>query len=350
MRVGVVSEGLRDSLVLRSRRFPRPLFDVMGAMMLSRALMAGVHFGLFDRLAASPRSAQQLARETGCDQHGMELLLDALVCCDYLEEENGRYRNTRLADRWLRDDSPHTLANFVRFNYDQWEWVSQVEQFIQEGAAQDIHQKLAAPQWRRYLLGLRDIAALSADEIVSKVPFTVSPQSLLDIGAGHCFYAIALCQRYPGLRVTVVDLEQAARIGRDHVKQAGFEARFEFRLGAVTETPLGEDHDAAFLFNVMHHLDEESNRATLRRLYGALAPGGQVVVSEVFREEGQKRPQDQLGGLLALFFGITSKREAYSFGQIAGWARAAGFGRIRRRALRTAPHASLLLAAKEARA
>ncbi len=346
MRIGLQPEGLSDWLRLRSRRFPQPVADVMGTMMVSRAVMAGVHFRVFDRLAGRRRTAAELAREAGCDPHGMKLLLDALVCCGYLERENDHYRNARLGEDWLRSDAPRTLANFVLFNYDQWNWVSHLEEFIQHGSARNIHEQLDDQGWRHYMLGLRDLARLSADELVAKVRFPRAPRSLLDVGGGHAQYAVALCRHWPGLRATVVDLEPAARIGREVVQQEGLSDRIEFRAAHLLKAPFGESHDVAFYFNVAHHLDEPTNRATFRRLHAALAPRGTLVVWEPFQEEKERSRRDQLGMLLALFFGVTSKEKTYSFEQVAGWAREAGFKGIRRRKLRTAPFAALLIAEK----
>jgi len=346
MRMGVIPERVREWIILRSGRFPLPLFDVMGAMLLSRAVMAGVRFGVFDLLAHGAKTADEVARGANCDAHGMTLLLDALVSCGYLEKNDHAYRNSRLSRRWLLSDSPQTLTNFVRYNYDQWDWTSHLEDFIERGEARDIHEKLAEPRWRSYLLGLRDIATLSAGELVSKLKLEKPPTSLLDVGAGHCHYAIAMIRRHPALRATVVDLEPSGRIGRELVAAAGLADRFEFRTGSITEAALGEDHDVAFLFNVVHHLDEETNRLALQRLQAALAPSGQLIIWESFREERKRQARDQLGSLLALFFGLVSRRQAYEFEQVAGWARQAGFGAIRRQRLRTAPFASLLVATK----
>lgn len=345
MRIGLIPDGLYDRALFASRRFPRPVFDVMGMMLFSRAVMAGVHFRVFDRLASGARTADELAKEAGCDPHGMKLLLEALAACGYLEVEEERYRNTRLATDWLLSESPQTLANFVRFNYDQWDWVSHLEEFIGKGESRDIHEKLDEAGWRNYMLGLRDLSLLSADEVVAKIRLN-RPRSLLDVAGGHCQYSIAMCRRYPGLKATVVDLEPAVRIGRELVARAGLADRIAFRIGSLTETPFGENHDTAFLFNIVHHLDEAANRATLERLQAALAPGGTLVVYEPFREDRERQKRDQLGSLMALFFGVTSRRQTYGFAEVADWAAAAGFRRIRKERLRTAPFASLLVATK----
>ncbi len=348
MRIGVIAEGLRDWITLRSQRFPRPMFDVMGAMLLSRAVMAGVHFRVFDRLRHGPKSAAELAAEARCDAQGMELLLNALAACRYLEQRDNRYRNTRLARRWLLSDSDQTAANFIRYNYDQWEWVNHLEEYIESGKAREIHENLGGPQaWRNYMLGMRDLARLTAEEVVARIGFASPPRRLLDIGAAHCHYSIVMCRAHPGLHVTVVELEPAAQIGREEVAAAGLTDRFTFRPGNLRDTPFGENYDAVFLFSVMHHLDEAANRATLKRIHAALRPGGRLAVLETFRQEHQQKRPDQFGSLLALFFGLTSRQRTYSFEQVAEWTRAAGFGKIARVNLRTAPLAALLVADKQ---
>ena len=345
MRIGLIPEGLRERALFESRRFPQPVFDVMGTMLLSRAVMAGARFGVFDRLAGGPKTAPELAAEAGCDAHGMTLLVDALVACCYLQPAGDRYRNSRLGD-WLVSRRPQTLANFVLFNYDQWEWIGHLEEFIQSGRARSIHEQLQGLEWRTYLLGLEDLARLSASALASKLKLGPAARRLLDVGGGHGYYSVALCQRYPALRATVIDLEPAAEVGRERVAQAGLSGRIEFRPGNLKDTPFGDNHDVALVLNLLHHLDEPTCRATLRRLHAALAPAGKLVVWETFRAARSERQRDQLGSLMALFFGVTSGRETYEFEQVAEWVRAAGFTRLRREKLRTAPFAGLLLAVK----
>lgn len=347
MRLKIAADTLPEWFALRHPEFPHPMVEVMGAMLLSRALMAGVRFGVFDRLHKRSMTTDEIAADAQCDSHGMELLLRALVACGYLTQADGRYRNSQMAERWLLPGEEQTAANFVRYNYDQWEWVSRMEEFIEHGRARNIHDTINTPEgWRRYLLGLEDTARLAAGEVLRHVRTGRHLRSLLDAGAGHCHYALALCRVCPELHVTVVDLEPAARIGRERVEQAGLAARFTFSHGTVSEAPLSEGHDLAFLFNLVHHLDEETAQTALRRIHQSLAPSGRLVILDEFAGESAAMPKDQLEGLLSLFFGLASGRRAYGFDQVEEWARAAGFLRFQRVRLRTVPLASLLIADK----
>src|SRR3989304_2194244 len=63
--MGVFRGGRRGRALFESRRSPQPVFDVMGTMLLSRAVMAGARFGVFDRLARGPKTAPEAAAGAG---------------------------------------------------------------------------------------------------------------------------------------------------------------------------------------------------------------------------------------------------------------------------------------------
>ena len=347
MRLSITGDTLAERIAARLPRFPRPMAEVMGGMLLSRAVMAGVRFGVFDHLEAGALNARQVAEASGCDPHAMGLLLDSLVGCGYLTKTEGLYRNTPAATRWLLRENATTAAHFVRYNYDQWQWVNHLEEFIEHGQPRNIHQTIDTPEgWRRYLLGLRDTARISGGEILSHVRNSPAPRSLLDVGAGHCHYSIELCRAHPELSVTVADLESSIQIGRELVAEAGLASRFTFHSGSLPGVPIGENHDVAFIFNLLHHMDEEASRETLRRICTVLAPGGQLFILDEFGGEEGASPKDQMSGLLSLFFGLASGGCVLSVPTVEGWLQEAGFRRSRQVTLRTVPLASLVIAEK----
>jgi hypothetical protein len=84
----------------------------------------------------------------------------------------------------------------------------------------------------------------------------------------------------------------------------------------------------------------------VQRIHQALKSGAKFAVWEAFREERERQRTDQMGALLGLFFGVASKRETLEFEQVAEWARQAGFRRVERKKLQSAPFAALLVATK----
>ena len=121
------------------------------------------------------------------------------------------------------------------------------------------------------------------DDVARMIP-TRNPKRMLDLAGGHGGYAIAMCRRHSNLAVTIVELEGAARIGRDIVREQDMEDRIEFLVGDMFTTDLGAGYDVATAFQILHHFDEDVNVELLTRAHEALRDGGTIAILE------QERP------------------------------------------------------------
>ncbi len=77
-------------------------------------------------LAALAATCQTDARATGA-------LLALLAGDGYVAETRGVWRMTPKARRWLQRGSPDDVSAYIRYNYLQWDWLSDLERFIQTG-------------------------------------------------------------------------------------------------------------------------------------------------------------------------------------------------------------------------
>jgi SAM-dependent methyltransferase len=110
---------------------------------------------------------------------------------------------------------------------------------------------------------------------------------VLDVGCGPGWLSewLARC----GYQVTGIDVsEDMIAIARQRVEAldpvaVGTGARAEFHALAADQLPWTGRFDAAVLYDAMHHLDDE--RATLRRIFDALNPGGRIYIHEGVRPE-----------------------------------------------------------------
>jgi hypothetical protein len=102
---------------------------------------------------------------------------------------------------------------------------------------------------------------------------------------------------------------------------------------------LGGPYDGALCFNIVHHLSPDQNVELLRRVHGALSPGGTVAVLDLFTAPPDTRPD--AGAMLGLFFYLTSSAATYTEDQLRDWLGRAGFDRPRRIKLRRLPNLAL---------
>jgi len=306
--------------------------------------MAGVKLGLFEVLESQPRSAKELSILLNCSEQGIAALSDVLVGCGYLRKEGNSYVNTPLTKRWLVPSSPHYVGNYIKFNYDQWKWWSHVEDLIVEGKSIDIHERLDnEKEWRRYLYGMKDIAALTADEVIARVPVPKGAKRLLDLAGGHGMYSITMCRKHSNLQAVIFDLERAARVGQELIEMEGMADRISYKIGDLKSDEFGVDFDIVFLFNILHHFSPGVNYSTLKKIYDAMNPGGVIVILEALKAVDYS---NQLALFLSLNFFIMSRADTYRYEEVRDWLQKVGFDNLKKKELRTAPGISIITGRK----
>ena len=177
--------------------------------------------------------------------------------------------------------------------------------------------------------GLFDLTRLGGDEVAKLIPGR-SPKRMLDLAGGHGGYAIAMCRRHAELTVTIAELEGAARIGREIVREQGMADRIDFLVGDMFEVELGTGYDVATAFQIVHHFDEDRNVELLSRAREAVREGGTVAVLEQERPPAGERGSS-IGALTGLLFYVTSRARTYTADELTTFVEAAGFNRVRRR-------------------
>jgi hypothetical protein len=161
------------------------------------------------------------------------------------------------------------------------------------------------------------------------------------VAGGHGRFSVALCREHPELRSVILDLAPAVAAARPRLAAPALEDRIDFQVGDLRSSDWGSGFDLVLLFNILHHLSETDARSACARARGALRSGGTLAVWEIQETSDEKRPS-QIGGLMSLFFFVTSGRGVPPRQEIVRWMGDAGFEGIRDRAFRAAPFGHLV--------
>ena len=324
MKIGVIPENLLERAALALGLVPTPMGETLPALLLARTLMTAARHGLFEALASEPRTAAEVAARCGTHPGVTRVLLDTLVSSDYLALEGERYALTPLARKWLVPDSPTSLHESLLYRYLEWDWIARLDEFLETGKPLRFHEEMTREQWDVYQRGMLAFARLSAPELVRRTPVPKGARDLLDIGGSHGFYAASLCRRHPGLRAVVLDLSEAVEHAAPLLAREGLGERVIHRIGNALAEDLGNGAwDVVLLSQLVHHFDEPTNRELIRKIARALRPGGTLVILELIRLQSPRK-RGQLGGLLGLYFALTSESGTWSFEEMASWQRDAG--------------------------
>jgi SAM-dependent methyltransferase len=336
MKIGAIPEGVLEKVALATGLAAVPVLDTLLAAGLARTVMVASKVGVFATLAEGSRSAAAIAHACGTDPPATSALLEALVGCGYVRRDDDRYELTAVARHWLLPAGKRSLHDHMLLMELVWRWLEHYEEYVRTGKSLDVHRDLDESGWALYQRGMRSLAALALDEFGLRTPVPRHATSLLDIGGSHGAYSAQLCRRHPELVATVLDLPEATRHCTELVRGEGLGDRLRQREGDARTEDLGDEcWDMVLVSNLVHHFDDATNRALLRRIARALRPGGIVVVQEPMRTK--RAEHDMIGALGALYFAMLSASATWTAADIAGWQRAAGLTPRRTMAFATAP-------------
>ena len=130
---------------------PAAIMQLASGFMAAKHLFAANELGLFEALADSPANLDALAARTGLTRRAARISADAMVALGLLEVQDGIYRNSKTAARFLAGPGPGDLRPFLRFwdkiSYPAWTRLAEALAWLDHtGWCFTDHRPLAGPQ------------------------------------------------------------------------------------------------------------------------------------------------------------------------------------------------------------
>lgn len=288
------------------------LLGVIHGFRRSKTVFAALELGIFDGCRPTVRDLPRL--------------LDACVSLGLLARSGDIYTNTEIADRYLRQSSPETLAGYIRYlNRSVYHLWAHLEEAILEGsdgwkaAFGDDSAQVRDATFRAadFISGMHAIGIMSSATIVRA--FDLSPfRFLVDLGGATGHLAAAARQQYPHLRTAVLDRPAVIDQARQCVPPD-----VELIAGDFCIDPLPQA-DVFALGRILHHRSETRCRTLLDRIHKALPPEGAVLIAEMLLDEDSAGPPDVHMHSLSMLV-CTGEGEERTSSTYRGWLHEAGF-------------------------
>jgi cyclopropane fatty-acyl-phospholipid synthase-like methyltransferase len=153
-------------------------------------------------------------------------------------------------------------------------------------------------------------------------------RAMLDVGGGPGTYSVLLTERFPGLKAEVLELPGVAAVARELVAAAGASERVSLRDGDYHRSDFGTGKDVVLMSGMFHRESAATCRGLIARGAACLEPGGLLVVSDVFTDEGGTQPP------FATMFGLNMMLTAPDGGvhadaDVMRWMKDAGLRELR---------------------
>jgi hypothetical protein len=290
------------------------------------AVDAACELRLFTLLEERPRSAEELSELSGARLGPLTSLLEACVALDLLSVEHGAYANRAVARVYLVEGRPYYHGDLFRvFASEAPAWQGLRALLKERPAAAGVgDDRVGAAQFTRAMHALGALG--EAQALASSIDLS-DRREMVDVGCGSGVYSVALCQRYPHIRATLIDRPEVLEVTAGYVAESGVGPRVSLVPGDFLRDAYGQGRDVVLLSDVLYQ-ESEACLNMLRLAFLALKPGGLLVIRGYFTDLGTG--QDPFAALFDLDRLLTSgAREPLLVQRVLGWVADTGFTRGR---------------------
>ena len=283
----------------------------------SQALAAALECDLFSAIAAGAGTAAEAAARCGIDVEAADRLIIICRAMGLLAEVDGRIVNLDDVERFFVRGKPTYFGDFLRFTiraeYDEW-----------RGFPDNLKAASSAPPPRKLYEGdLSDPARARAfteagynssialaHRLAKRFDFSRF-RKWLDFAGGSGCYAIAACERHPGIRVVVKDHPNVVPVTREFVAKHKLADRIEAQPGDfLRPEDYPRDCDLISFITPLHWYLEADVMKALGYAYDALPAGGTILVIGYMLNEERSGPIDPA------FYHLQAIREGHFTGHV----------------------------------
>jgi len=318
-------EHMKDSV----NKFREYTVELGYSFFKSKVLLTAARLDVFNVIGVTGMSVSDVAAKLNSNINATEIFLDAMVCLDLLDKDNGMYFNTEYGRELFINGSERYIGDIIILQDVMWNaWSKLRESVISGNPARkpDMFQE-KKDETRDFITAMHNTAMMVAPTLSNEIDLS-SSKTLIDIGGGAGTYSVFFCKANSNLEATIFDLPGTLEITKEFISDSSDLNRINLIEGDFNKEIKGQ-YDVAFLSNIIHGEGEIENIALIKRVYNALNSGGKIIIQDFILDNDRASPSfPALFSLNMLLF--TENGRTYSFQEIEGWLKKAGFKGIAR--------------------
>lgn len=313
---------------------PERIMQMAWGYAVTMILEAAIRNKVFDTIDSGPKTVDEVAAASGASQRGLRSIMNALVGVELLKKNGGdKYELTPESAAFLVSTKPSFMGGMAAHTSHQLmpPWMQLSDVVATGKPATSVNRQDGGEAFFQELVGnIFTMSYAPAKALAQHLAFGDSgaPVRVLDLGAGSGVWSIALAQSSPRVKVTAVDFPGVLPITRMHADRFGVGDRYTMVAGDLGTVDFGKDHNVITIGHILHSEGEQRSKKLLKKCFDALAPGGTIAIQEFLVN------RDRTGPPMSLIFAVnmvvnTDDGDTWSFEEISGWLKEAGFTNAR---------------------
>jgi 2-polyprenyl-3-methyl-5-hydroxy-6-metoxy-1,4-benzoquinol methylase len=307
---------------------PTWLLDEFRAFERTLALRTAIEMDLFTRIGAGTNTIRALVAVSGASERGLRALCDYLTVQGHLAKRGTRYSLTLNSRLYLTTASPAYFGSAVKFFASDATVAAfcRLGRTVERGTAQA--PDFTGLDWVEYARSMAPLAQATA-QYAAEALVGDGPMQVLDVGAGHGLYGLAIAEQNPAAHIFALDAPEVLEVALENARLGEVEARYHSIPGDAFKTGLGGPYDLALAANLAHHFDQTANVKLFRKIRAALKPTGRIALIEWVPNADRISPSHDAAFALTVL-ATSAQGSIYTLKEYSQMLRAAGFRRVRR--------------------
>jgi ubiquinone/menaquinone biosynthesis C-methylase UbiE len=302
--------------------------DALYGFTRSKLLFTAIDFQLFSHIHQGKNTVDKLAPAIHVGERALRIFMDGLVGIGFLEKNHGAYVLPQDVEKYLVESSPNYMGGMVKHCKrlsDNWDLLTDVVQSgMPAGGAQGLaHIEEHFAELVKGLYVSNYDTALELAQIL-EIGTRYTGLEILDVAGGSAVWSIAMLEKDPASRATVLDYPLVIHVAEEYVKKHGLESRYDYIPGDLEVLDFPQNRfDLAVLANICHAIGPYATQDLIESVAGSLKPGGRIAIVDFVPDDERSRPG------WPLIFGVnmlisTDDGDVFTAAQYCDWFEKAG--------------------------
>jgi SAM-dependent methyltransferase len=310
---------------------PERFFNAVNAYQQTAAIKAAIELEIFTAIAEGNTTAAAIAKRCGAAERGVRILCDFLTILGFLTKDGAKYALAPDAALFLDKRSPAYVGGAIEFLLTAHirEGHERLTEAVRLGGTAMGRGTLEPenPDWVKFAKAMMPLMHRPAELVAAELRKGGEAHKVLDIAASHGIFGIAVAKQNPDAQIYGADWKNVLEAANRNAQAMGVGDRYHLIPGSAFESDFGGDYDVVLVPNFLHHFDAPTCTSFMRKVHGALAPGGRAAIVEFVPNADRVTPPSAAAFSMTML-SSTPSGDAYTFAEIESIAKGAGFAQV----------------------
>ena len=262
--------------------------DILLAPWITGVITTAIRLNVFSTISEKELTVTEIASKCEAIPDRLVPLLDACVSLGTLEYDHNKYRNSHFSRVYFVEGQNFYVGDFLKLvNDESLQWF-QLPDVIRGEEKINEKSPYIRSDYRTFIMAMNNIGSLCEAEALRNTIDLSGCKRMVDAGGGSGLYSIALCQKYPELHSTILDVKDTLAVTQEMIGNRQERGQIDLQEGDFLKDSLGDNVDVVLLSDVVY--EESTAKIVLRNAWDSLSQNGMLIIRGYYADPEKSRP------------------------------------------------------------